>query len=509
MLFEVENGYERKASALRRFSFRITVQSEPKCRVCNIALTLRRTTLYFITEARTQCNNRSPAIRSKQLPHWCSAISERNMFQYQRLRRECHISIGSNLSCATVACRSPTKVQSVSDSTNKAYITTYSARRYGVLATLLLLMLLPRASLARDLPFGGTDFKQYYTTSKQILDGKNPYDYSDAERIQRQLGSEGEAQVPYGPPTSLLPFIPLGWLDYHDAVQVQLILNCLMMIFSAFLWGMMLYPRYTYAPFAAIAVVAAWLPCISLVGMGHVTSWTLFGFTLWCFAQNKQQPLAAGVVLALSIIKPHLAFGLVIFAGVYGLRHRQWKMLGAFVATVLCLLVLTWIIRPTIWHEYLASLPQSNPTQWYNATLDGFGRMHFGDGFRLVSLAFMVLVLGWIALLAWTRDVFAGPLVCALWLVGTPYAFNYDFILLIPAIVMVCLSWNRHHPWWCIFLLAGWIVLDVLFIRQKGIWKEYQFFVIPWGGLMLAMLTEKVATGLSGARVHPREAPQA
>ena len=56
-----------------------------------------------------------------------------------------------------------------------------------------------------SIPFGGTDFKQYYTTSRLLLQGDNPYDYARAGIIQRALGERGDIQVPYGPPTSLLP----------------------------------------------------------------------------------------------------------------------------------------------------------------------------------------------------------------------------------------------------------------------------------------------------------------
>lgn len=399
------------------------------------------------------------------------------------------------MSCTRALAIRAYAVQEMTYAMREYAVTRYAPWRCAAQSTVFLIVLLfPTWSSAKELPFGGTDFKQYYTTSKQILSGNNPYDYVQAEVIQRRLGSTGDVQVPYGPPTSLLPFIPFGWLDYPDAVQVQLILNSLMMIFSAFLWGMMLYPVRPYAPLAAIAVVVAWLPCINMVGMGHITSWTLFGFTLWCFCQWKQLPLAAGVALALSIVKPHLALGLVFYACIYGLRNRQWKMLAAFAGTILLMIAATFLIRPSIWSEYLASLPQSNPMQWYNATLDGVGRLNFGDGFRIVSLGVMAMLLGWIALIGWTRDLKSGPLVCALWMVATPYAFNYDFILLIPCIVIVFTTWDRARPLISLFLLTGWILIDVLYIRQKGIWREYQFYVIPWCGLALTMLAEFFAS---------------
>ncbi|MBL8824528.1 MAG: DUF2029 domain-containing protein [Planctomycetia bacterium] len=346
------------------------------------------------------------------------------------------------------------------------------------------------------IPFGGTDFKQYYTTSRLILEGSNPYDYDKAGKIQRELGEKGATQVPYGPPTSLLPFIPLGWVDFLTAIQIQLGLNVGMLVISCFLWGKMLYPISNTMPLLSCIAVIAWIPCLSLFGMGHVTSWTLLGFTLWCFFQTQNKPWLAGICLALSIIKPHLAFGMVVFAGVYGIRNREWKMLAGFVLTVLVMILATWLIRPSIWHEFLGSIEQSNPTQWYNATLDGWGRFYFGPWFRVVSIAMSVSLLAWIVILAWKGGKNfpeTCPLVLALWMAATPYAFSYDYVLLLPGFLMAIGAWlHRSHPYWYV-AIAGWMMLDVVYVLKKGQWYEYQFFFIPWGGLALTlfMLTPK------------------
>lgn len=346
------------------------------------------------------------------------------------------------------------------------------------------------------IPFGGTDFKQYYTTSRLILNGHNPYDYDRAGVIQRALGEEGDIQVPYGPPTSLLPFIPMGWVDFLTAIQIQFVLNVSMLVVCCFLWGTMLFPQQPMMPLISTVAVVAWIPCMSLFGMGHVTSWTLLGFTLWCFFMQKQKPGLAGCCLALSIIKPHLAFGLVIYACVVGLRQRQWKMLLGFVGTVGVMIVATFLIRPSVWSEYLGSLSQSNPTQWFNATLDGWGRYQFGSWFRIVSTIIGLALLAWIMLLGWNRDRESLPhemtsinaLILALWMAATPYAFSYDYVLLLPAFILALGTWiYRSHPNWTV-VIVGWIMLDIIYVTMKGHWFEYQYFFIPWSGLALMML---------------------
>jgi len=185
----------------------------------------------------------------------------------------------------------------------------------------------PQAVESPTIPFGGTDFKQYYTASRFILEGHNPYDYEQAEVFQRTLGHHGPGQLPYGPPTSILPFIFMGWFDFLTAIQIQSVLNASLLVISCFLWGLMLFPKQPLMPIISCVTAVVWLPSITHSGLGQVTTWTLFGFTLWCILMQKNKPGLAGCGLALSIIKPHLAFGLVAYVFIMGWRQKQWKML--------------------------------------------------------------------------------------------------------------------------------------------------------------------------------------
>lgn len=351
-------------------------------------------------------------------------------------------------------------------------------------------------SVKPPIPFGGTDFKQYYTTSRLLLEGQNPYDHDKAWVIQKALGSRSEVQVPYGPPTSLLPFIPFGWLDFLTAIQVLMVLNIALMSISCFLWGAILFPSRPYMPLLCAVAPVIWLPCLSLIGLGQVTSLTLLGCSLWSFLMQKKHPILAGCSLALTIIKPHLALGTVIYAVVAGIRQKQWRMLLSFIITVLVMCLTMVAIRPTVWHEYFASIDRSNPTQWFNTTLDGWGRFTFGEWFRIIAATIGLALLAWIVFLAWRRESVKDnelvarneALVIVLWMLAVPYAFSYDYVLLLPAFVFgVAVRLYLAAPNW-IIVLMGWLALDLLYVMKKGVWYEYQFFLIAWGALALHLL---------------------
>jgi hypothetical protein len=339
------------------------------------------------------------------------------------------------------------------------------------------------------IPFGGTDFKQYYATSQLLLRGENPYDADKVGEIQRALGAEGEPQVPYGPPTSLLPFIPLGNFDFATAVRLQLLMNVALLVASGGLWGMMLAPERRVMLLIGAASFVAWEPSLLMLGMGHVTGWTLFGFTAWCALMRRGQGTGAGAALALSIVKPHLAFALVGYAVVHGLRHRQRRMLAAFAAAVIVMCVVTVAIRPTIWGEYASSLPQSNPIRQFNATLDGWGRYQFGNWFRIVSLGATLTLWGVLARMAWTKpgEPTRWVFVVAVSLAAAPYAFSYDYVLLLPSLIFaIALAIDSAtHRWW---VIAGWLGLILFYyVGRSQNWNEIWYFAIPWAGLALTV----------------------
>lgn len=358
------------------------------------------------------------------------------------------------------------------------------------------------------IPFGGADLKQYYASAKQVVEGRNPYDSAEVWRIQQALGAE-EVQVPYGPPSSLLPFIPLGWLDFPSAVQSFFIVNVILMVLCCFLWGKLLFPRSELMPLVAIVTVVAWMPSMSLFGLGQVTAFVLIGFTLWVLLMRQGYQVAAGAALALTIIKPHLAAGPLLYAGIVGLRHKHWRMLASLVVTGLLLAAAPLVIRPTIWAEYFDWMPaaQEAALKWNKASLEGRLRVLLPEWFpgesveyyrrvsQAVTLPITLLFAGWIALLAWKHPLrpINALLVLALWITGTIYSFSYDFILLAPAFILALgHAVYRTKPMWSVAAL-GWLILSGTYYVIKSLgkdhgWFEDHFFYVPWGGLALTLL---------------------
>jgi len=285
------------------------------------------------------------------------------------------------------------------------------------------------------------------------------------------------------------------------------LLNIALLAASGGLWGMMLFPDRPVMRLIGAASFAAWVPSLVLLGMGHVTGWTLFGFTAWCALTRANRPGWAGAALALSIIKPHLAFALVGYALVYGLRQRQSRMLAAIAATIALMCAATFAIRSSIWGEYFASLPQSNPIRQFNATLDGWGRYQFGDWFRIVSLGVTFALWGMLAWLAWRKpgEPRRWALVMAIALAAAPYAFSYDCVLLLPGLILA-IGLALDSATRRLALIAGWIGLILFYSFGKSEnWNEVWYFIIPWAGLALTIASLSSPASRAGRALPPAD----
>jgi len=356
-------------------------------------------------------------------------------------------------------------------------------------------------------PWGGGDYVQYHVAWELLFSGQNPYDHELAGPKQVYYGGS-EPMKMFAPAWSMLPSLPLAGLTFSQAVIVNIVINVLLLIFVALCWMRLLFPgQPSYLPIAVITL-PLWLPCISMVAMGQISAWPLVGFTGWLYCKIHRRPVPAGLFLALTIIKPHLGLLPGVFAGIYSLRHFQWKTLLAFTLAVLAATVLMMWLRPTIWIDYWDALHSGvSPTQIRTATFDGWGRYHFGQAIRYVSWGLWGIALLLAALAGWrcprisaqregdtSRSsaeetlVTWSALICTASIAFVPYAFSMDFVFMLPCFILALGAWLRRDRYWQ-FALVGWLTLELCLVTGVlNEWGEYQYWFIPWLGLLMTIV---------------------
>jgi len=182
-----------------------------------------------------------------------------------------------------------------------------------------------------------------------------------------------------------------------------------------------------------------------------------------------RRPIVAGMLFGLLVYKPQYGLLLPVVLGVSG----RWKCFAAAAVTVVALTAATTLtFGASVWQAFLDStqftrtvvLEQGN-TGWYKIqSIFAWARMWgapISYAYALQGAAIVALA----ALLArlWRSNAAPYPLqaaaLCVATILATPYSFDYDMMLLAPAIAFVAVD-GLHRgfaPWEKTLLAVLWL----------------------------------------------------
>ncbi len=178
--------------------------------------------------------------------------------------------------------------------------------------------------------------------------------------------------------------------------------------------------------------------CFNAVQFGQASIIQLAAAVVIISALHVNRPFVAGLAIPLVIIKPHL----VIYFLFAALKRGGRRMLLAGIGAILVLMFLALLMQPSWITDMLRVIiygQLSSPMEWNKyVTLAG-----------LFSLPPCIGIMVWLLLLRFLilldsrfRSVPSNiwlPITLVLSLATAPYAFAYDLILLLPAVVWLCL----------------------------------------------------------------------
>jgi hypothetical protein len=200
---------------------------------------------------------------------------------------------------------------------------------------------------------GANDFYSRWKGAQVYwLEGIDPY--SDQATLAIQQGIYGRPARPDEDPGpfaypfyTVLLLAPLVWLPYAWVEATWLVILEFALIGGALLYLSLVdwrLPSWLLALTALWAVVFYHSGRAILLGQfaGLIFLWT--AGTLW--ALGRGHDVAAGVLLALTTIKPQMSVLLIPALLLWGLGQRRWRFLGAFGATMAFLLGVSFILLP-------------------------------------------------------------------------------------------------------------------------------------------------------------------
>jgi alpha-1,2-mannosyltransferase len=316
----------------------------------------------------------------------------------------------------------------------------------------------------------GTDFSNVYAAGTYVLDGNAQAPFDPPQQFAREQAIFGQATQFYGwhyPPFFLFVAAALAWMPYGialtlwQAVTLGLYLLTIRAIVAPSL-------RATGRGDALWLLLALAFPAV-LINIGHGQNGFLTAALLGgALVVLDRRPIAAGILLGLLVYKPQYGLLIPLVLAVSG----RWKCFASAAMTVALLaLATTLTFGMGVWHAFLASTEftrtvvlEQGSTGWYKIqSVFAWARM-WGAPIPLAYALQGAAILGVGAALVWLwRSSASYPLkaaaLCLATILATPYSFDYDMMVLAPAIAFIAADgFTRNFgPWEKTMLAALWL----------------------------------------------------
>jgi len=327
----------------------------------------------------------------------------------------------------------------------------------------------------------GTDFSDVYAAGGYVLDGQPEAPFDPVAQHARQRKIFGEATPFYGwhyPPFFLFVAAALALMPYGVALAVwqAATLGLYLLTIRA-----ILHPTFQTGPTppgissATVGTTFDWLllalafPAV-LINIGHGQNGFLTAALLGtALVQLDRRPLLAGLLFGCLAYKPQFGLMLPIVLAASG----RWRAFAAAAAAVALLAAATTIaFGPHVWQAFLDSTRftrlvalEQGDTGWHKIqSIFAWARMWGASipvAYALQGVAIMALGA---ALVRLWRSVAPYALkaaaLCLAAILATPYTFDYDMMVLAPAIAFIAADGfaRGFQPWEKTALAALWLM---------------------------------------------------
>jgi len=249
------------------------------------------------------------------------------------------------------------------------------------------------------------DFVEYWSAARVHAHGGDPYDGKQLLPHQQLAAGEPDKTEPvmlWTPPWTLPLYQPFGYLEPLPAHLAWLAIQVACVVAAV---------RMTWLVYGGqsslwLVVPVAFVPTVWLISFAQNTGFILFGLAGFLYLRTRGYPIAAGVVGALTAIKPHLLalFGLALLLDA-GTKPGRRVLLGGAIA-LLAGSALALLANRDIFAQYYAAMTRPHAadapsvTMWELPLVSYHLRMRLApDYFRVqfapIALAAVALVPYW------------------------------------------------------------------------------------------------------------------
>ena len=352
----------------------------------------------------------------------------------------------------------------------------------ALLALAVVALLSKGISLTRNLTPPVDDFIEYWSASRLLLAGKNPYSTEELSLLQRPFTGSETPLIMWNPPWALSLLLPFGLLEYSASRWLWLILNLGLLLFSArCLWSR--YVRWEGPPWlatgATLVLAVTFLPGAVVLSLGQIGPVILAGIVGFLSLVHRKQYFKAGAMTLLIGLKPHLLFLFWIVLLFWVLRTRRWVLVAGAASALIFGAGLPLFFYGDLISGYLGLVAKESIFHHPSTTTGAFLRWMLGWENVWLQVLPMAPGILWAALY-WRR-----------------HSANWDWytrmpLVLLVSVVTACYGWvfDQTVLYPALFQAAGWLLRTGQ--RHERFVAAVCYALINVAGLVL------IALGLNG-----------
>lgn len=335
------------------------------------------------------------------------------------------------------------------------------------------------------------DFVEYWTAGHLLVHHRNPYALAQVFRFEQALGwRQPIPLIALNPPWTLAFFAPLGFFQsYWDAWLAWVVV----MILASGLSSRLLMDLYfgdlrleeisdttTYRSLFALT----FYPVLLSLKFGQIVPLVLLGSAACLFFFKRQQPILAGVALALTAIKPNLVYLVWLALLLWSIRRRQFKTLASAATLISVLLGIALAIDPHALSQYRALASSPLPLVLLPGFAGALRSLFPGHDLLWLQMVPPLVGIGWFAFYwskyrdhwNWTERM---PALVAASILTTAYGWLFDQTLLAVPIIALAGMYAKRTGRLPRNLVALYTVLNVTLILLAMASTPWSFVPAP------------------------------
>ncbi len=328
------------------------------------------------------------------------------------------------------------------------------------------------------------DFVEYWAAGRLSLHGA--YTYSPKELLvleQRAGWRYGDPTPMWNPPWTLPLVMPFGIFDYPVSRLLWFAANTAIIIFCACL----IYRFYGGPParrWLAPLIAFTFLPTLIMLIVGQSSAVVLLGAVLLLLWAERGVWWLAPLAMLLITFKPHILYLVPLAFFLWTVGNNRWSLLFLSATGIGAAAGLAAIFNPHIIQQYFYGISHNHIAQFPTPTI-GRALVYF-VGFSHVWVQFVPMALSviWLCLHWWKNRIdwnWRGeiPLIAAVSVLASPYAWPLDYVVLLLAVLPMAAS-LLQRPMDRVLLLALVIYLAIEAATLWCLGHGHGFFSLIW-----------------------------